>query len=242
MGNAVKGRIHSLETFGAVDGPGLRFVIFFQGCPLRCLYCHNPDTWDTQEGSEITAEELIARILRYRSFIKKGGVTLTGGEPLLQSRFAQEIIRLCRENGLHTASDTSGAVPLSVCKSAVDAADLILLDIKAIDSALAKKLTGAGNENALKLLDYCEETNKDVWIRHVLVPGWTLDKAQANRMGIFLKKYRCVKKVELLPFHKIGEFKWEKLCIEYSLTDTQPPEPEKVDEIKQILLSHGLVL
>lgn len=240
MSNDIKGRIHSFETFGAVDGPGIRFVVFFQGCLLRCVYCHNPDSWDTAGGREITAGELVAEIIKYKSFIKNGGVTLSGGEPLLQSTFAEQILTLCKQNGFHTAIDTSGCIPLSVCRGAVDRADLLLLDIKAMDSSLAGRLSGTGTENTLKLLDYCEDANKSVWIRHVLLPGWTFDTEQAHRMGAFLKDYKCIEKLELLPFHKFGEYKWEKLGYEYMLTDVQPPEQEQVAEIKAILASYGL--
>ncbi len=234
------GRIHSIETFGAVDGPGIRFVVFFQGCPLRCLYCHNPDSWDISGGREVTAEELVTQIKRYRNFIKSGGVTLSGGEPLLQSEFAEELLRLCRQNGFHTAVDTSGCIPLTKCKTAVDQASMLLLDIKAIDSALAKKITGAGTENAIKLLEYCESVGKPVWIRHVLLPGYTLDNEQAHRMGAFLKHFRYVEKVELLPFHKMGEYKWDTLKLPYTLAEVQPPEPEQVEEYRRILLSYGV--
>ena len=234
------GRIHSIETFGAVDGPGIRFVAFFQGCPLRCLYCHNPDSWEATGGREVTAEELITQIKRYRNFIKSGGVTLSGGEPLLQSDFAEELLKLCKQNGFHTAIDTSGCIPLSKCKAAVDEADMLLLDIKAIDSSLAKRISGTGTENAVKLLEYCESVRKPVWIRHVLLPGFTLDNEQAHRMGNFLKNFRCVEKVELLPFHKIGEYKWGNLEFDYTLTEVQPPEPEQIEEYKQILLSYGV--
>ena len=234
------GRIHSIETFGAVDGPGIRFVVFFQGCPLRCLYCHNPDSWEATGGREVTAEELVSQIKRYKNFIKSGGITLSGGEPLLQSEFAEELLRLCRQNGFHTAVDTSGCIPLSKCKAAVDEADMLLLDIKAIDSVLSKKISGAGTENAVKLLEYCESVGKPVWIRHVLLPGYTLEMEQAHRMGKFLKDFRCVEKVELLPFHKIGEYKWENLALNYKLTEVQPPEPEQIEDYKQILLSYGV--
>ncbi len=238
----LKGRIHSVETFGAVDGPGVRFVVFLQGCPLRCLYCHNPDSWSTNSGREITVAEMLAEIIRYKSFIKDGGVTLSGGEPLLQHEFAKELLVACRKEGLHTAIDTSGCIPVSVCSGAIDEADLILLDIKAVDTLLSKKLSGMGNENALELLRYCEQTNKPVWIRHVLLPDWTLDAEQAHQLGQLLAPFRCVKKVELLPFHKMGEFKWEELKIEYALTDTLPPEPERVEEIKRILRGYGLTV
>ncbi len=240
MQSETKGRIHSVETFGAVDGPGVRFVVFFQGCSLRCIYCHNPDSWNAKGGDEISADQLMSQILRYKSFIKNGGVTLSGGEPLMQSAFAERLITLCRQNELHTAIDTSGCIPLSVCKGAVDSADLILLDIKAIDSSLSTELSGTSSENAINLLIHCEETGKSVWIRHVLLPGWTLDTDHAHRMGSFLKDFRCVELVELLPFHKIGEYKWEMLGLDYKLTEVQPPEPDKVREIKEILSSYGL--
>lgn len=242
MTEDIKGRIHSIESFGAVDGPGIRFVVFFQGCPIRCLYCHNPDSWEPSGGKEVTASDLAAQILRYKNFIKNGGVTLSGGEPLFQSRFAEELLKLCKKNGFHTAIDTAGSVPLSVCKSAVDAADMLLLDIKAIDSALAKRITGADNKNALALLKYCEQNKKPVWIRHVLLPGYTLTEEHAHKLGEYLKDFECIKKVELLPFHKMGEYKWETLGLDYTLTDVQPPEPEQVEEIKNILLSYGLKL
>jgi len=240
MAGSIKGRIHSVETFGAVDGPGIRFVVFFQGCPLRCLYCHNPDSWDISGGKEITAEDMAAQILRYKSFIKNGGVTISGGEPLLQSEFAQELLRLCKENGFHTAIDTSGIVPLNSCKGAVDTADLILLDIKAIDDILSKKLTGSSNQNTKKMLAYCEKNKKPVWIRHVILPGYTMDKKHARRLGEYLSNFNCIEKVELLPFHKIGEYKWKNLEYDYKLTEVQPPEPDKVEEIKEILMSYGL--
>ena len=234
------GRIHSIETFGAVDGPGIRYVVFFQGCPLRCLYCHNPDSWNPAEGQERSVGELIDNIVKYRSFIKKGGVTISGGEPLLQHEFARALLEACREAGFHTALDTSGAIPLKVCRAAVDAADLLLLDIKALDTGMAKALTGAGSENTIAMLRYCEESNKPVWIRHVLLPDWTLDAEQAHRLGAFLKDFKCIRKIELLPFHKMGEYKWETLCLNYKLSQTQPPSAGQVEEIRNILRGYSL--
>ncbi len=240
MNLEIKGRIHSVETFGAVDGPGVRFVVFFQGCPLRCLYCHNPDSWKVNSGKEITVRQLLEDLLRYKSFIKSGGITISGGEPLLQHEFARGLLAACRKEGVHTAIDTSGCIPLSICRDAVDEADLILLDIKAADTLVSKKISGMGTENALDLLRYCEEKSKPVWIRHVLLPGWTTDLEQVHHLGQLLRPYTCVEKVELLPFHKMGEFKWEELNLEYTLTDTLPPEQDKVEEIKQVLKSYGL--
>ena len=214
------GRIHSHETFGTLDGPGVRYVLFLQGCNLRCAYCHNPDTW-AFGGKEVTVEEVIADILRYKNFIRDGGVTFSGGEPLLQPEFVKALCDECRKAGLHTAIDTAGAIPLGQCRAAIDAADLILLDIKAIDPATCKALTGQDNALALKLLDYCEAQRKDVWISHVVVPGFTMDAAQLKALQDYVKRFACVKKVNLLPFHKMGMYKWERLGLTSPLANTQ---------------------
>lgn len=235
-----KGYIHSIETCGTVDGPGLRYVVFFQGCPLRCKFCHNPDTWRTDAGTEYTVDELLKDILKYKNFIKNGGVTITGGEPLLQAEFAAELLSRLKENGIHTAIDTSGAIPLSKCKTAVDAADLILLDIKSIDTTVAKSLTGKGNEDALEMLDYLESQGKPVWIRHVVVPGITENYDAIERLGKYLEKYKVIDRVEILPFHKMGEFKWKELGYKYELLETQSPDKESIEKIKNILANHGL--
>lgn len=167
----VMGRIHSVESFGALDGPGIRYVLFLQGCPMRCAFCHNPDSWNAQGGEKVGSKAVVADILRYRNFIQKGGVTLSGGEPLMQPEFAASILEGCRENGLHTAIDTAGSVSLFHCRRAVDQADLLLLDIKAARDELFRKITGRGMDNTLELLNHCENVRKPVWIRHVLVPG-----------------------------------------------------------------------
>ncbi len=237
---AVTGRIHSTESFGAVDGPGVRFIVFTQGCPLRCLYCHNPDSWKFSEGEERTAGALIDEILNYKNFISKGGVTLSGGDPLAQPEFSYALLSLCKENGLHTAVDTSGAIPLEHCQKAVDAADLLLLDIKEIDSADCKALTGQGNENALKLLDYCEQVGKPVWIRHVCLPGYTLRQEKLERLADFLKGYRCVEQVELIPFHQMGMYKWDYVDEPYQLKDTQTPTGAEMELARDIFEKRGL--
>lgn len=242
MNQPITGRIHSVETFGAVDGPGVRFVVFLQGCPLRCKFCHNPDTWNPKDGQEISAAELIEQISSYRNFIRKGGVTLSGGEPLLQPQFVKAVLDGCRELGLHTAIDTSGGVPLETAKPAIDAADMLLLDIKDIDPDGCRELTGQDNQNALSILRYCEEVGKPVWIRHVMVPGLTLQTDKLKRLAARLKGYRCIKKVELLPFHKMGEYKWEELHIPYSLADTLEPTKDEVAKAKAIFLQNGLPL
>ena len=234
------GYIHSLESFGAADGPGVRFVVFFQGCPLRCLYCHNPDAWNREEGKVWTTEALMTEILKYRSFIGSGGVTFSGGEPLAQPEFLSSLLSACREQGLHTAVDTSGGVPLSRCRESVEAADLLLLDIKAFSPELCKRLTGRDGEPAWEILRLREELQKPVWIRHVLVPGLTLDDGELEGLAVALKDFSCVQRVELLPFHKLGEYKWKTLGRAYELYDTPAPSSEEVESARRIFMRRGL--
>lgn len=236
----VIGYIHSVESFGALDGPGVRYVLFLQGCPLRCLFCHNPDSWAVGRGQPIGSADVVRDILRYRHFIEKGGVTLSGGEPLMQPEFVAAILEGCRENGLHTALDTSGGVPLLACRQAVDAADMLLLDMKAADEALFRRITGRSMDNTLEILEHCEDTGKRVWIRHVLVPGLTLEETQLHALGRLLRRYGCIERVELLPFHKMGEYKWEPLGAPYTLSETQPPPAEAVDRARELLRGYGL--
>lgn len=240
MNKPIIGRIHSVETFGAVDGPGVRYVLFMQGCPLRCLYCHNPDSWDVHSGKEITSEEAAEDIQKYMNFIKRGGVTISGGEPLLQSEFVEDLILRCKALGLHTAIDTSGAIPLEKSQKAIDASDLLLLDIKSLDDDVCKNLTGTSNSNTLKTLDYCEQTHKPVWIRHVIVPGITLKTDLLEKLADFLKGYTCIENIEILPFHKMGEFKWQDMNLKYSLFDTPQPENDEIQKAKEIFLSRNL--
>lgn len=238
----IKGYIHSFESFGAVDGPGIRFVVFFQGCPLRCLYCHNPDTWKPQTGEYMSVRDIIDMIKQYKNFIKNGGVTFSGGEPLFQPDFLEALLLACKAEGFHTAVDTSGAIHLKTAQKCIDACDMLLLDIKCIDSATALKLTGTGNENMIATLDYCEKIQKEVWIRQVLLDGYTLDIEKAHQTGKFLSRYTCVRKVEILPFHKMAEYKWDELNIPYALKDASEPDPKKVKEYKAILCGYGLIL
>ena len=241
MNPSVTGRIHSIESFGTLDGPGIRYVLFMQGCPLRCLYCHNLDSRSLEAGTMMTAGDVLADILTYRPYISKGGVTLSGGEPLLQPEFACAVLDGCREHKLHTALDTSGAIPLKQSAPALDRADLILLDIKAIDDDLCVTLTGSGNRNTLATLAYCEANRKPVWIRHVVVPGYTLDEARLSRLADHLSRYACIRKIELLPFHKMGEYKWEALKCPYELKDTQPPTDEEMRRVRAIFQNRGLI-
>ena len=241
MNPSVTGRIHSIESFGTLDGPGIRYVLFLQGCPLRCLYCHNPDARSLDAGRVMTAGEVLADILTYRPFIARGGVTLSGGEPLLQPAFTCAVLDGCREQRLHCALDTSGAVPLARAAPAIDRADLVLLDIKALEDDLCEPLTGRSSANTLATLEYCETTGKAVWIRHVLVPGYTLDKTRLERLADYLLRFGCIRKTELLPFHKMGEYKWKALGCPYALTETPPPTDTQMNEARAIFRRRGLV-
>lgn len=234
------GRIHSVESFGALDGPGIRYVVFLQGCLLRCAYCHNPDTWDCGDGTSTTAGEVVEKILPFRNFIRSGGVTLSGGEPLMQPEFAAAILQLCKEQGFHTAVDTSGAVPMEKCREALELADLLLLDIKALDPEDCRKLTGMDNTNALRLLQWCEEVGKPVWIRHVCVPGVTLVEEKLKKLASYLTNFTCIKKIELLPFHKMGAYKWETMQIPFEFGKVEEPTNEQMERSRNIFITFGL--
>lgn len=236
------GRIHSVESFGAVDGPGVRFVVFLQGCPLRCLFCHNPDTWKVNDGIEMTPKELFAQILEYKNFIKKGGVTFSGGEPLLQAQFVLETIKLCKAEGIHTAIDTSGGVPLQVAKEAIEECALVMLDIKDIDKEDCEKLTGQSNANAMAILNHCDYIGKDVWIRHVVIPQYTLNIDKLDRLARVLSWYSCIRKVELIAFHKMGEYKWDYINTKYQLSDIEAPTDEEMATVKEIFKKYELPL
>ena len=247
MKNSVKGYVHSVETLGAVDGPGLRFVVFLQGCPLRCKFCHNPDTWRFEGGEEYTVDEMVKKILRYRTYIKSGGVTLSGGEPLRQAEFVLEMVRALHEEGIHVAIDTSGIFCEGVALEAAMEADLLLLDIKSFDRDKAKALTGFTTDHARALLEAREAAGKPVWIRHVMVPGITLTdktpegsafedekawRAANSELLEGLRKlngFSCVERVDLLPFHKMGEYKYEELHFPYELKETEEPSDEVVE-------------
>lgn len=233
--NLIKGKIHSLESFGTVDGPGIRFVTFLQGCPLRCQYCHNPDTWDAHRAVkyEYTPQELLDEVLKYKNFIKSGGVTLTGGEPLMQPDFAREYFRLCKEAGLHTALDTSGAIYNEKTLAVLDYTDLVLLDIKALDAERCRKVCGSDGRNALLLLDELQRRGIAVWLRHVLVPGLTDDDAALDALVDFLRPYTVIQKIEWLPYHTMGVFKYEELGLDYPLKGVEPLSAERIREIRE---------
>lgn len=232
----MQGRIHSLESFGTVDGPGIRFVIFMQGCPLRCLYCHNPDTWDVNRDTpyRFTPEELLAEVLRYKNFIAQGGVTVTGGEPLMQPLFVKEFFRLCRANGIHTALDTSGYICSEKAYNVLEEVDLVLLDIKTIRPERHPQLTGVKLENTLRFLDHLEEHKIPTWIRHVIVPGLTDDAESLEVLATYISRFTVIKKIELLPYHTMGAYKYEAQGLDYPLKDISPLSKEQLEQAKDI--------
>ncbi len=229
------GRIHSLESFGTVDGPGIRFVAFFQGCPMRCQFCHNPDTWnsDAPVKYEWTASQLLDEVKKYRNFIRKGGVTCTGGEPLMQADFILEFFRLCKAEGFHTALDTSGVIFTEKAKAVLEYTDLVLLDIKTLDDDIHKSYTGVTRRNNQAFLDYLESIHKPVWIRHVVVPGITDDDERLTALAKHLSAYKCVERVEILPYHTMGRYKYEELGIPYPLEGVEPlSEERKINAVR----------
>lgn len=236
------GKIHSIETFGTLDGPGIRYVLFLKGCCMRCLYCHNPDTWADDRAIIQTPEETVSDILRYKHFIKNGGITISGGEPLLQSVYCEALMRLCHKEGIHCAIDTSGSVPLENCKAALQEADLILLDLKSVDKDEHFDLTGMTPDNPQAVLSFCEQIQKPVWIRHVLIPEYTLDRQKLERLGSKILPYHCVKKIELLPFHKMGAYKWESLGLPFPLNGVREPTTQEIKEATQIFQNMGLTV
>ena len=238
----ITGRIHSIESFGSADGPGVRYIVFLQGCRMRCRYCHNPDTWSLQSGEEQTPEEVLQKALRYKSYWgKNGGITVSGGEALLQIDFVTELFRLAKEKGVHTTIDTSGnpftreGEFFEKFQELMKYTDLFLLDIKHIDPEAHKDLTGHTNENILDLAQYLSEQNKPVWIRHVLVPGITTDEAYLRKLQAFIETLNNVERVEVLPYHTLGVFKWKELGIPYSLEGVSSPSKEEVDQANAIL-------
>ena len=218
------GFVHSTESFGTVDGPGIRFVVFLQGCPLRCLYCHNPDTWDKHKGTETTAEELLGEYNKNRDFYKRGGITVTGGEPLLQIDFVTELFRKAKNQNIHTCLDTSGitfnknsAEITEKFDELIKHTDLVMLDIKHIDAEKHKNLTGADNKNVLDFAGYLNENNVDLWVRHVVVPGYTDNEDDLKRLGRYLAHLKNLKALDVLPYHTMGVSKYKEIGLDYQL-------------------------
>ena len=232
--------IHSTESFGAADGPGVRFIVFMQGCHMRCRYCHNPDTWKMDGGDEVTADEILKRALRFKPYWgKDGGITISGGEPLLQIDFVIELFKKAKELGINTCIDTAGnpftkEEPFfSKFEELMKYTDLLLLDLKEINPARHKDLTGFDNSNIIEMAKYLSEINKPVWIRHVLVPEHSDFDEDLDALGDFIDTLSNVDRVEILPYHTLGKFKWENLGIPYSLESISPPSAERIENAKQ---------
>lgn len=231
-------KVHSVETFGTVDGPGIRYVLFLQGCPLKCKYCHNRDTWDSSFGTIRTLDEILSEIKRYIPYFKTshGGVTVSGGEPLLQSQFVTELFKELHKLNIHTALDTAGSIPINdSIKELLTYTDLVILDIKHINDEKAKDLTSLSNKNNLNFARYVDTNNIPMWVRQVLVPGYTDSPEDLRELKKFIDSLSNVKRVELLPYHKLGEFKWSNLGEEYPLKEVSQPTNEQIAKAKEIL-------
>lgn len=235
----MKGRIHSLETFGTVDGPGIRFVVFFQGCPMRCAYCHNPDTWDMDGGELMEAGDIIERMQRNIEFYTSGGLTATGGEPLAQMDFLTELFTLAKQKGIHTTLDTSGITFTEDVKDKFDklmkVTDLVMLDIKHMDPKAHIELTGQKSDNVFAFAEYLKENDIPVWIRHVVVPGITFDEKELTALGKYLKTLTNLKKLEVLPYHSMGKVKYDNLGLKYKLEDTLQLTKDEAKQAEEII-------
>lgn len=237
------GRIHSIESFGTVDGPGIRMVIFLSGCPMRCLYCHNPDTWDPKGGTPMTVPDILSQYETTRHFYKKGGITVSGGEPLMQIGFVTELFEAAKQQSIHTCLDTSGITfnPSSDALTArfnrlAASTDLVLLDIKHIDPEEHLKLCAQPQDNILAFSRYLENKGIPVWIRHVVVPGYTDHPDYLLRLGHFLGTLKNVKALDVLPYHDMGKKKYREMGLSYPLEDVAPLPKEKAQEARRIIL------
>lgn len=237
------GRIHSVETFGTVDGPGIRYVVFMQGCPLRCLYCHNPDTWSMDGGREVSVAELLSEYDRNKDFYSKGGITVTGGEPLMQLPFLTELFRKAKEKGIHTCIDTSGAVfnpqnadLMRAFEELARYTDLVLLDIKHIDREKHIALTGMSNENILAFAKFLEEKKIPLWVRHTVVEGYTDNESDLVRLGEFIGSLKNLRALDVLPYHTMGAQKYKEMGMKYRLEGLPPLPQKKALEAKKSIL------
>ncbi|HOJ09083.1 MAG TPA: pyruvate formate-lyase-activating protein [Clostridiales bacterium] len=240
----IKGRIHSFETFGTLDGPGIRFIVFMQGCPLRCIYCHNRDTWDVSGGREYSVDDVVAQTEKYIDFMQSsgGGITVTGGEPLIQVDFVTALFKRCRELNIHTALDTSGFAEVEKVMELLEYTDLILLDIKHASEAKHREITGVGNDKIKKFALYTMKKGIPLWIRYVLVPGYTDNEEDLRLAGEFIESLKNVEKVEVLPYHCMGAFKWDKLGLEYPAANVREPSKEEVARAAETLTPKKLKL
>lgn len=230
------GRVHSFQSLGTLDGPGVRFVVFTQGCKLRCGCCHNPDTWDLNAGSEYTPEEVVARAVRYKEYFKRdGGITISGGEPLLQPMFVQKIFRLCHAEGINTCLDTSGSVLNDAVKLALAETDRVLLDIKYTEDSLYREHVGCDMKKVIKFLSYLEEKQIPVTLRQVIIPSLNDNEANILELKKIAKEYSCIDKIELLPFRKICQVKYDKMGMDFPFADIPEPDKETMKKLNRIL-------
>ena len=240
---SVIGHVHSIETCGTFDGPGIRFIIFLQGCLMRCKYCHNRDTWDLEGGKDTTVEELMSELIQYRHFMNAsgGGVTISGGEAMLQPEFVKAMFEACRLEGIHTCLDTNGFVRRidDTTKSVLDVTDLVLLDIKQMDNKKHIDLTHVSNKYTLDFAKYLAEQNQPVYLRYVVVPGYTDAIEDAHALGKFIEPMKNIEKIEMLPYHELGKHKWTAMGKIYPLDGVSPPSHDTMEEIKAILLQYN---
>ncbi len=232
----MNGYIHSVQSFSTLDGPGVRSVVFLSGCPLRCVYCHNPDTWTMAGFPETKPSDIVGRLLRFTPYIKNGGVTFSGGEPLLQAEFVRDCAEQLKEYNLHIAIDTSGAILNNDVVRLLDKVDLVLLDIKFTSEEAYRHYAKGSLKRTLTFLDKLEKMGKPTWIRHVVVPGINDQKEDILRLKEMIKSYSVVEKVDLLPFRKLCTEKYEKLGIKFVLADTPEMENDKLDELKELII------
>jgi pyruvate formate lyase activating enzyme len=236
------GFVHSFTTGSTVDGPGVRIVAWLAGCQFQCVYCHNPDTWKMPNGTPVTLVRAVETIQKYRHGldVMKGGLTISGGEPLMQHRFVLNVFSAAKKLGIHTALDTNGSLGERLADQALGCIDLVLLDLKAMSSDLHRRLTGADNGPVHDFARRLAALRKPVWIRFVLIPGWTDDPAEIAQLATFAASLGNVERVDVLPFHQLGRFKWEQLGMAYALRDTQPPAPRKTQEAVATFREAGL--
>jgi len=242
--DGIEGYVHSCETCGTLDGPGMRYVLFLTGCQLRCQYCHNPDTWHLKHGRKTTVQEVMAEIGKYADFLNryKGGVTVSGGEPLVQTAFLARILRRCKELGLHTALDTNGYLGHRVRGQLMEDIDLFLLDLKSWDRETYVALTGVDPGPTFEFARRLSESGKAMWVRFVLVPGLTDAEDNVEGLAEFVATLNGVERVEVLPFHKMGEYKWRELGLKYRLAETEPPTPALLERVREQFAARGVTV
>ncbi len=233
----MQGYIHSIETMGLVDGPGIRVVVFLQGCPLRCLFCHNPDTWEKGKNFLTTSDDVVNTVRKYRSYIEdNGGITLSGGEPLFQSEFTLDILKKCKKAGIHTALDTSGTgYDKGLLEEILKYTDLVILDIKAINKTNYKKITGYDIDDFNYFVDILNKLNKKVWLRQVIIPTINDNEKYIKDLKKYMKKIKNVERIDLLPYHTMGVSKYKKLNIKYRLDGIEAMDKNRIEELKKLL-------